>query len=162
MTIMNNITIVVAYNKNLVIGNGCGLPWHIVDDLKFFKEVTMGKACVMGRKTWFAIPEKYRPLPGRHNIVVSRDKIELGPNVSLCSSVEEAIELGGSETCITGGGEIYRYCIENNLIDRVLASEIKNHLDVDGATFFPDLKKLGWQGKIIREFNEFDVVEYTK
>lgn len=176
-------TIVVAYNERFVIGNNLGkVPWHIPEDLKFFKEATMGKACVMGRKTWESIPEKYRPLPGRLNIIVSRDPFMVsfpentgsGTFTMAMESVEDAIKMGltrklvgwkddeANEVCITGGGEIYRYCINNGLVDRVLASEIKNHLDVDGATYFPDLKALGWHGEIIREHDDFNVVEYTK
>lgn len=166
-------TIIVAYNGKFVIGNNLGkVPWHIPDDLKFFKDTTMGHACVMGRKTWDSIPEKYRPLPGRLNVVVTRNHKDFPfpPNsynkVAACVDVETAIRHAkqfspGGEVFITGGAQVYNYCVEKGLVDRVLASEIKNHLDVEGATFFPDLKALGWNGKVVKQYPEFDVVEYT-
>jgi len=65
------ITLIVAYNKNLVIGDDTGnIPWKIPEDLKFFKEYTMGKPCIMGRKTWDSIPSQFKPLKGRTNIIV--------------------------------------------------------------------------------------------
>lgn len=168
------VSIIVAYNGKFVIGNNMGkVPWHIPEDLKFFKEVTMGCPCVMGRKTWESIPEKYKPLPGRPNYIVSRDvsKVELdetwNEHVVVYPSVERAIEEAQTaypdkEVFITGGGEIYRYCIVNNLVDRVLASEIKNYIDVEGSTSFPDLKSLGWNGGLFKEFEEFTVIEYLR
>ena len=70
---ISNISIIVAASTNLVIGNGNELPWHLPTDLKYFKEMTKGKTVIMGRKCWESIPEKYRPLPGRKNIVITRN-----------------------------------------------------------------------------------------
>lgn len=107
------VTIIVAYNQNFVIGNNLGkVPWHIPDDLKFFKETTMGHACIMGRKTWDSIPPKYRPLPGRFNIIVTRGHRNFDfPNgqsekMAACADIETAIALGRQftegEVFITG------------------------------------------------------------
>jgi dihydrofolate reductase len=171
---MSEKTIVVAYNENFVIGDSNGnVPWRIPEDLKFFKEYTMGKACLMGRKTWDSIPVKYKPLLGRTNIVISRDILKINnPGYSKnpmlpANSVEQAILVAeyfcpNQEMCITGGGEIYRYCLENDLVDKVIASEIKGHLDVKGTTFFPNLKELGWKSSVHKEFDEFIVMEYKK
>lgn len=166
---MELVTIVVAYNANLVIGNQFGkVPWYIPEDLKFFKEFTMGKPCIMGRNTWESIPEKYRPLPGRENIIVTKspDTLEMYESfVCARPTVEIALETARifrREICVVGGGQIYKYFIENNLADRVLASEIKGHLDVEGSVFFPDLKSMGWQGFIEEEHEEFNVVQYVK
>lgn len=168
------ITIIVAYNGKGVIGNNLGkVPWHIPADMKFFKDTTMGHACVMGRKTWESIPLKYRPLPGRYNVVVTRGHrgFDFPPGSSetmaACVDVETAIRHAkqfspGGEVFITGGAQIYNYCLEHNLVDLVLASEIKNHLDVEGAAFFPNLKELGWKGEILETHDEFDVVAYKK
>lgn len=164
-------TIIVAYNKNFIIGNKGLMPWHISNDLKFFKETTEGHACVMGRKTWESIPVVYRPLKGRTNIIVSSSSFIGCLKVdSLVVSVNDAFEAlriadfltDHKEVFITGGSQLYTYCLENNLVDRVLASEIKGYANVEGDTFFPNLKALGWQGKVFREFDEFTVMEYKK
>ena len=165
----NPVTIVVAYNANFVIANQFGkVPWYIPDDLKFFKEFTMGKPCIMGRKTWESIPDKYKPLPGRENIIVTRNPQafpELESFVCVRPSVEVALttaRLFKKEICIVGGGEIYNYFLNNNLADRIIASEVKERLDVEGSVFFPDLKKLGWVGYVEREYKDFNVVQYVK
>ena len=163
-------TIVVAYNENFVIGDNMGkVPWHVPEDFKFFKETTMGHPCIMGRTTWDSLPVKFRPLPGRVNIIVTRKphtfEIPEGKdNVIVASSVESAVVKAmklDDQIFITGGQKIYEYCLEWRLVDRVLASEIKNQADVVGATFFPDLKQKGWKGTLLKEFADFNVVEYT-
>lgn len=166
---MQLVTIFVAYNKNFVIANQYGkIPWHIVEDLKFFKEYTMGKPCIMGRKTWESIPEKFRPLPGRENIIVTRNPNDFQIDQSfVCArpTVETALNTAKvfeREICVIGGGEIYKYFIENNLVDRVIASEIKEYQDVQGSVFFPDLKKMGWNFYLEKEFDEFNVYQYVK
>lgn len=170
------VTIIVAYNANRVIGNNLGfVPWHVPEDLKFFKETTMGSPCIMGRKTWDSIPQKYKPLPGRYNIIVTKghrnfefpDNPPKDTEMAACVSVENAITLGKQftrtgEVFVTGGAQVYAYCVEHDLVDRVLASEIKNHLDVDGATFFPDIKQLGWTGTVVKEYDQFTVMEYKR
>ncbi len=171
-------TIIVAYNEKFVIGNNMGkVPWHIPEDLKFFKEMTMGNPCIMGRKTWESIPEKYRPLPGRSNYVISKELGHFGYLATnderfrgvhyITSSISYAIKIAnydqkGCEVFITGGGEIYRASIEEGLVDRVLASEIRNHEDVPGCTFFPNLKEMGWSHSVFREYEDFTVIEYRK
>lgn len=165
---MNLVTIIVAYNKNFIIGNQFGkIPWYIPEDLKFFKEFTMGKPCIMGKKTWDSIPEKYRPLPGRQNIIVTShpETVELESTVCTRPNVETALTTARffeREICVVGGGQIYKYFLENNLANRVIASEIKGYEDVEGSVFFSDLKSLGWKGYVEKEFDEFDVVQYVK
>lgn len=166
------ITAIVAYNLNFVIGDSFGkIPWHIPDDLKNFKNLTMGKPCVMGRKTWDSLPEKYKPLSGRMNCVITKNPQNFLLNnqkhlnkenlLHVFSDIESAInntKTHSDEICIVGGGEIYNYCFKHNLIDRVLASEVKNNLD--GVTFFPNLNKDGWEKATIKNFQDFDLVEY--
>jgi dihydrofolate reductase len=158
-----------------VIGNNLGkVPWHIPEDIAFFKQTTMGHPCIMGRTTWDSIPTKFKPLPGRFNIIVTRGfrNFEFpdnrrGADMAACESIEKAISLGrqydpDGEVFITGGGKVYQYCLDHDLVDRVLASEIHNHLEVEGATFFPDLKQLGWTGTVFKDYAEFTVMEYRK
>lgn len=169
-------TIVVAYNRKFIIGNNQGLPWHIPEDLKLFKELTTGHICIMGRKTFDLLPEKYKPLPGRFNFVVSRsgkgehqegEPFWHKPLVHNFPSVDAAIRQAWhvwprTKVFITGGAQIYRYCLDNHICRRVLASEIRNHLEVEGTATFPDLSKQScWTRKLLKEYKDFDFVEYT-
>jgi dihydrofolate reductase len=167
------VTIVVAYNANGVIGDSKGgIPWKIPEDMKFFKDTTMGGVVIMGRKTWDSIPIKFRPLPGRINVIVTRHHQDLTVEEPkeiyyVVRSVEDGIKFAeefepGRPVYIIGGGQIYNHCLDNGLVDRVLASEIKGHLDVEGITFFPNLKDRGWVGKVVKEFSDFTVMEYKK
>src|SRR3989344_1027127 len=112
-----HISIVAAHSKNLVIGKSNGLIWEIPDDHLRFKEITMGHPVVMGRRTWESIPEKSRPLPGRANLVVTRDGSYDAPGAIVATSLEDALSqakkvAGGSEEIfIVGGGEIYRQAL---------------------------------------------------
>ena len=109
-------TIVVAASRNGIIGRDGDMPWRLSTDLKRFKAVTMGKPIIMGRKTFEAIG---RPLPGRLNIVVTRDEGLAAEGVEMAHSLEAAIERargralhsGADEICIIGGGEIYRQAL---------------------------------------------------
>jgi dihydrofolate reductase len=165
------VTIIAAYNSKRVIGDkNNGIPWRISEDMKFFKETTTGHAVLMGRKTWDSIPPKFRPLPNRLNIVVTRDLLtfteqNFGARVFAAPTIENGIwlaEEAGKELFITGGGQIYDYCLHHGLADRALVSEIKGYEDVDGGVFFPDLNVLGWTGSVYKEFDQFTVMEYRR
>lgn len=168
------IKAIVAYNANRVIGDDTGnIPWHLPEDLKFFKEATMGCPVIMGRKTWDAIPLRYKPLPGRTNIVVSRDVTKVTPafssteNVYVCPSIEAALEQASGVSpdktiWIVGGAEVYKYCLDNWYIGEVLASEVKGYLDVNGKAFFPELDPKIWKRNVVKEFDDFTVVEYLR
>jgi len=108
-----SLEIVVAMARNGVIGRDGQLPWRLSEDLKRFKALTLGHAVLMGRKTWESLPEKVRPLPGRHNLIVTRqeDYHALGSvdsPVTVCSSIEEALaKAGKARVFAIGGAEIY-------------------------------------------------------
>jgi dihydrofolate reductase len=123
------IAIVVAHSRNRVIGRQGDLPWHLPSDLKRFKELTTGGTVVMGRKTWESIPERFRPLPDRRNVVISRNGCS-APEV--CRSVEEALV---GDCFVIGGGEVYAQALP--LADRVYATEVS--AEVDGDVTFPPL-----------------------
>jgi dihydrofolate reductase len=123
------IALVVAHSRNRVIGRDGDLPWHLPSDLRRFKELTTGGTVVMGRRTWDSLPPRFRPLPGRRNVVVSRNGCD-APDVRR--SVEKALEDG---CFVIGGGEIYAQALPH--ADRVYATEID--ADVDGDVFFPAL-----------------------
>lgn len=140
------ISFVVAVARNGVIGREGGLPWHISSDLKRFKEITMGKPVIMGRKTWESLPRK--PLPGRRNIVVTRRDGFSVEGAEVAASAEAALALteGAPEVAVIGGGEIYRLFWP--LVDRIYLTEVD--LDVEGDTHFPRLDPAGWR-EIARE-----------
>ena len=124
------ISIIVAVAQNGVIGAGNRLPWHLPDDLKRFKALTLGHSVVMGRKTWDSLPPKNRPLPGRRNIVVTRDagwKAEGAERATL----EAALQLEG-DIFVIGGAEIYRAALP--LADRIELTEV--HRDFKGDAVF--------------------------
>lgn len=169
-------TIVVAVNSNFLMGTADGkLPWHIPAELKNFKETTMGCPVIMGHNTWQSLPQRYRPLPGRNNIVVSRTHVkelqqeQLASQSEFCvvNSIEAAMELcegcyPDKEVFIIGGRQIYEYFINNSLADRILASVILGHDDARGTVYFPPVHNLGWIGKTRQEHDEFSVVEYRR
>ena len=138
---MTRISFVVAVSRNGVIGRDGGLPWHISSDLQRFKAITMGKPIIMGRKTWESLPK--RPLPGRLNIVVTRQKNYMAENAVVVPDAAAAIIAAGNvdEIAVIGGGEIYRMFMP--LVDRVYLTEVD--LDVDGDTHFPVLPAAEWQ-----------------
>lgn len=127
---MSLVSLVVAMADNGVIGVNGTLPWRVPDDLRRFKALTMGKPCIMGRRTWDSLPRK--PLPGRHNIVVTRDPQFRADGASLVHSLQEALAIaaGAEEICIIGGAEIYRAALP--LADRIHLTEI--HANVEGDT----------------------------
>lgn len=127
-----SISIIVAIAENGVIGRDNGLPWRLSTDLKRFKAITMGKPVVMGRKTYQSIG---KPLPGRVNIVVSRDPAFAAEGVVVVRSLDEAFARAGdaAEICVIGGGEIYRQALP--LADRLYVTEVK--APIDGDTTFP-------------------------
>lgn len=133
-----DIAIIVAAAENNVIGSDGDMPWHLSTDLKRFKELTMGKPMIMGRKTFAAIG---KPLPGRTSIVVTRDKTWQSEGVVPVQSVEAAIALakqiavdsGVDQVCIVGGGEIYRQSMD--LADFLYLTRV--HAKPKGDTVFP-------------------------
>ncbi len=140
---MSRIALVVAVSRNGVIGRDGGLPWHISSDLKRFKQITMGKPIIMGRKTWESLPRK--PLPGRRNIVITRQPGYQAPGARVATDAETALRLARTEEpdeiAIIGGGAIYVRFLP--MADRVYLTEVG--LDVAGDTHFPHLPPEQWR-----------------
>lgn len=139
------LSIIVAMAQNGVIGSDNQLPWHLPEDLKHFKSLTMGKALIMGRKTFDSIG---RPLPGRLSVVVTRQPDWGCEGVLVASSLDRAIELAGengpagaNEIMIIGGGEIYRQALP--LVSRLYVTRVG--IRVEGDTCFPELEPGQWQ-----------------
>ena len=133
------VSIVVATDEQGGIGHQGGLPWHLSDDLKRFKQLTLGKPIVMGRKTWDSIG---RPLPGRHNIVVSRQRGLVLEGATVVPSLEAAWQAAGDvpEICVIGGAEIFRQALP--LTDVVHWTLV--HATVDADTRLPPFDGTEW------------------
>jgi len=139
------ISIIVAVSENNVIGKNNDLPWHLPADMKFFKETTMGHCVVMGRKNYESIPDKYRPLEGRTNIVVTRQKDFKAEGTVISHSIGDAIQIARdkneTECFIIGGGEIFSQSIK--LCDRIYLTRIHNYFE--GDVHFPELDSSHWK-----------------
>ncbi|HUR43355.1 MAG TPA: dihydrofolate reductase [Aestuariivirga sp.] len=140
---MSRIAFVVAVSRNGVIGRDGGLPWRISADLKRFKQITWGKPVIMGRKTWESLPKK--PLPGRTNIVITRQADYDAAGAHVAPNLETALKAAEAERpeeiAVIGGGEIFSAFLP--LVNRVYLTEVD--LSVDGDTFFPKLKPAQWR-----------------
>jgi dihydrofolate reductase len=137
---MSRISFVVAVSRNGVMGRNGGLPWHISTDLKRFKAITMGKPLIMGRKTWESLPKK--PLPGRPNIVITRQKNYRAEGAIVVADMHSALAAAGQaeEICVIGGGEIFDMFLPQT--DRIYLTDV--NLEVDGDTFFPPIDPAQW------------------
>lgn len=143
-----SIALVAAVAENGVIGREGGLPWRLSTDMKRFKATTMGKPIVMGRKTWESFPK--RPLPGRPNIVVTRNARFRADSADVVRSLDDALVLAGArarctagadEVCIIGGGEIYAQAIA--MADRLYITHVLAR--PDGDTRFPPIDPAVWE-----------------
>ena len=139
------ISLIAAVAENNVIGKDNNLPWHLPTDMKYFRDTTMGHCVIMGRKNYDSIPLKYRPLDGRTNIVVTRQKDFKAENCIVVNSVEEALaiarEKNETEAFIIGGAEIFKQTMD--IADRIYYTLI--HHSFDGDVFFPELNPGKWK-----------------
>lgn len=139
------LTLVVAVAENGVIGKEGGLPWHLSSDLKRFKADTIGKPIIMGRKTYLSIG---KPLPGRDNIVVTRDQSFCPDGVIVAATLDAALNeagdaarrMGADDIAVIGGGEIYRQLFER--ADRLILTHV--FATPDGDTLFPPVNPDDW------------------
>ena len=139
--------LIVAMSRNRVIGRNNNLPWYLPGDLKYFKQATMGKPIIMGRKTWDSIG---RPLPGRMNVVISRNPEWQAPaGTTPAKSLDEALVKAeaqaeiedGEEVMIIGGGQIYAEALP--MVDRIYVTLV--HAQVAGDAFFPEVDWSEWE-----------------
>ncbi len=135
-----SLTLIVAYSTNRVIGRDNALPWKLPGDLAHFKRSTLGHPIIMGRKTWDSLG---RPLPGRSNIVISRNPDFSAQGAIPAPTLEAAVAACGDieEAFVIGGAQIYAQALP--MARRVLATEV--HADVDGDAFFPLLPSFQWK-----------------
>jgi dihydrofolate reductase len=157
------LTIVAALGRNRAIGLGGRLPWHLPRELRHFKETTMGKPIVMGRRTWESIG---RALPGRQNLVVTGNRLLRAAGCDLAHSLDEAVaRSSGTEVMIIGGGQLYAEAFPH--VDRMVLTLVDCAPAAD--TWFPEWDEGAWQEVTVRheradDKNEYDyrVIELTR
>ena len=134
------VQLVAAVARNGVIGDGRDMPWRLPEDLAHFRRVTAGCPVVMGRRTWESLPPRFRPLPGRRNIVLTRhpqwqaEGAETAPDLAAALTLATSPAPASGRLCVIGGGEIYAAALP--LADELLLTEIDR--DFEGATRFPE------------------------
>lgn len=156
---MSVITLVLARADNGVIGNAGGIPWRIPNDMKRFKALTMGKPIVMGRKTWESFPK--RPLPGRTNIVITRDATYRAPGAVVVSSLDDALERASQDVpdaiMIVGGADIYRQALPRTT--HIELTEV--HGEFQGDTIMPEFSKNDWREIAREDYSTADGLRYS-
>ncbi|MEJ1089906.1 dihydrofolate reductase [Microbacterium sp. Mu-80] len=132
------VGLIWAEARGGVIGAAGGMPWHVPEDLAHFKEVTLGAPVIMGRRTWDSLPERFRPLPGRENIVITRQQDWTAEGARRAGSVQAAVR-GLDRVWVIGGAEIFAQVIAD--ADRLEVTELD--LEVDGDAYAPP--RTGWR-----------------
>lgn len=139
---MAQLTLIAAVASNRVIGINNQLPWHLPEDMKYFREVTRGAPVIMGRKTWESLPPRFRPLPGRQNIVVSRQTDYVAEGAELASSLPEAVaKAQGEEVFLIGGADLYQQAMPQ--AQKLMLTEVA--LSPEGDAWFPEVDGAQWQ-----------------
>ncbi len=159
------VALVAAVARGGVIGRDGGIPWRLPEDVAFFKELTTGHTVVMGRRTWESIPERLRPLPGRRNVVVTRNAEWAAEGAERAGSVEEALALveGDERVFVIGGAEVYAAALPH--ADEVVLTEID--LEVEGDTVFPEwdrdeFEEISREPRVAADGTRFAFVTYGR
>ncbi len=154
---MSVISLVVAMADNGVIGKGGKLPWHIPEDMRRFKALTLGKPCIMGRRTWDSLPKK--PLPGRDNIVITRDRAFRADGAVVVHSLDAALSRAGDaeEIAVIGGAEIYKAALPH--ATRIHLTQI--HTEVEGDTRLPPFDPALWHQTVREDHVTADGLRYS-
>ena len=163
-------TIIVAFDKNYVIGKNNSIPWHIPEDLINFKKLTTNNICVMGRNTWESLPEKFKPLPNRKNIVVSSkyhkhpDLFIKHSDVFCVADFDGAINIcfnlfQDKEIFIIGGSKLFKESLDSKSIKKMIITHVNG--SYEGDVKFPNIDSSRWiSNKTIIKSSEFETIEY--
>ena len=139
------ISMIAAMSSNRVIGKNNDIPWHLPDDFSYFKETTREHVVLMGRKNFESLPDKFRPLPHRTNVIITRKRKYTADRAIVVHSLADGLDLarqkGEEEVFIIGGGEIYNLGLE--VADKIYLTEI--NAQIDGEVYFPEFDKTTWQ-----------------
>jgi dihydrofolate reductase len=158
---------IVAYDDNRLIGNSQTnkIPWYIPEDLKLFKEITSGHNVIMGRNTWESIPEWFRPLSNRRNIIVTQknimrlaNEIPLHDDIYICDTLTQAEHCckEDCETFVIGGASLYNFALHNKYINKIIVSKIPG--THEGDLYFPELSS-NWIETKVKDFSNFSLWE---
>ncbi len=157
------ISFVVAVSENGVIGSHNSIPWLIPEDLKHFKEITMGHVCLMGKHTFDSIMSKLgKPLPGRTNVVITRQTdVQFPEGVVVYHSLNEALsQIQTDELMVAGGGQIYQQLMDSGRVDKIYMTEVHKH--IDGDVLFPKFDKSKWKETSREDHPEFSFLTYER
>jgi len=165
------IAIIVAMDRKRGIGKNNDLMWHLPADMQFFKETTQGHIVVMGRKNFDSIPKKYRPLPHRENVILTRNTSFNAEGCVVVHSIMECLTTYATENSrtlfIIGGGEIYKLALESDIVDEMYITYIDKSYDAD--TFFPEFDPSDWSAETIYTRAKdtaheagFEIIKYTR
>jgi len=157
---MPEIVIIAAVARNRVIGKDNRLLWNIPEDMAHFKALTAGHTVIMGRKTWESLPPRFRPLPGRRNIVITRQADYAAPGAELADSLENALKLASTATVafIIGGEQIYTQAMA--VADRLEITEVE--LEPEGDAWFPEIAAVDWEKTAKTDSTGFSFVTYCR
>jgi len=165
------VKLIVAMDNERGIGKNNDLMWHLPADMKFFKETTLGHIVVMGRKNFDSIPERFRPLVGRENVVLTRNTDYLAENCQVFHSLEACLAAYENETerivFIIGGGQIYEQALQLDCVDEMFITHVDHVYGAD--TFFPEIDENQWETSVVfshaadeKNTVAFQVKHYTK
>jgi dihydrofolate reductase len=168
---INSLSLIAALDANNGIGKDNDLMWNLPADMQFFKETTKGHVVIMGRKNYDSIPERFRPLPGRSNVVLSRQPNFEAPGCTVYDSLETCLQntklQEGQKAFIIGGAQIYQLALESNLVDEIYLTHIEKVYHAD--TFFPEFTPASYQKTLVfkhpiddKHEAKFEVYKYTK
>ena len=136
------LSLIAVVGENRAIGKAQNLLWHLPEDMRHFRALTLGKPVIMGRKTWESLPAAFRPLPGRRNIVVTRNRAYQAPGATFAASLADALNevADAAEVLVIGGAELYRAALPT--ADRLYLTEVADSPEADA--FFPELPPGEW------------------
>jgi dihydrofolate reductase len=164
------IIIIVAYSKNHVIGKDNKLLWHLTDDMKFFKKTTQNQTVLMGKNTYWSLPEKFRPLPNRKNIVLTTNSFEnTFENLTVFNNIENTLNTLKNEDLeqlfVIGGSQIYEAFLP--FADEILATEVD--AIIEGDAYFPIIDESNFHKGILQKFQKnesndfaFEIISYKR
>ena len=157
---MSEIVIIAAVARNRVIGKDNRLLWNIPEDMAHFKALTAGHTVIMVRKTWESLPPRFRPLPGRRNIVITRQSDYPAPGAERADSLENALKMASTATIafIIGGEQIYTQAMA--VADRLEITEVDR--EPDGDAWFPEIAAVDWKKTAKTEGSGFAFVTYRR
>jgi dihydrofolate reductase len=165
------VSLIVAMDSNRGIGKNNDLMWHLPADMNFFKEKTKNQIVVMGRKNYDSIPEKYRPLPNRLNVILTRNKDFKADNCLVFNTFDDCLthfeQENERKVFIIGGGEIYKMALDSNFLNEMFITYVDGVFDAD--TFFPEFDEQAWKSALIgaQEIDEkhafsFKIYQYLR